>query len=73
MRGKSGQVSIGVPHNFKGEVLSMFFNDVGVKESNELEVMATLESLQILSSFFQDKLIVERDSANVVLWALHNN
>lgn len=53
----------------KGEVVLMFSKKVGVKESNENEVMAILEALQLFSHSFQTLLIVENDSANAVKWA----
>lgn len=47
----------------------MFSKKVGVKESNENEVMAILEALRLFSHYFQTLLIVENDSANAVKWA----
>lgn len=46
----------------RDDILFMFSKSVGVKESNEAEVMAILEALRLFSSSFQAKLIVESDS-----------
>ena len=56
--------------NFKGEVLLLFSMSVGVKDSNEAEVLAILEALWLFSSSFQAKLNVESDLANKLLWHL---
>lgn len=50
----------------------MFSRSVGVKESNEAELMAILEALSLFSKSFQAKFIVESDLANALLWALHH-
>lgn len=44
---------------------------MGVKESNEAEVLAIFEALRLFSRSFQAKLIVESDSSNTVKWASH--
>lgn len=49
----------------------MFSKHVGIKESNEVEVMAVSEALHLIQGSFQGKLIVESDSSNVVMWVLH--
>lgn len=46
----------------------MVSKNTGVKNSNEAEVMAILEALRMLASFFCDKLIVESGSANAIVW-----
>ena len=46
VRGKSGPAGIGgVLRNDKGEVLLMFSKSVGIRDSNEAEVLAILEAL----------------------------
>lgn len=71
-RGKPRPTGMGgVLHNSKGEILFMFSMSVGVKESNEAEVMATLEALWYFSLSYRIKLMVEGDSANAVKWASH--
>ena len=39
----------------------MFSKDVGVRDSNEVEVLAILEALWIISACFQVTLLVESD------------
>lgn len=39
---------------------------MGIKESNEIEVLDILEALQLFSSSFYGKLIVESDSPNTI-------
>lgn len=46
----------------------MFSKHLCAEDSNEAEVMPILEALQIFLTTFQDNLIVERDSSNVILW-----
>lgn len=46
----------------------MFSAHVGVKDSNEVEVMDILEALQIFSHSFQDRLIVQSDSSIAISW-----
>lgn len=41
---------------------------VGVKNSNEVEVMAILEALTNVSPYFQEKLIPESDTTDAVSW-----
>ena len=68
-RGKLGPAGIrGVLRNNKGEVIFLFTRNVGMKESNEAEVLAILQALQIFSSSFQGRLIVESDSSNAISW-----
>lgn len=45
----------------------IFYKHVGIKDSNEVEVLAIMEALHIYSNFFQDSLIVESDLANAFL------
>lgn len=52
----------GVLHNSKGEISILFSVKRGIRESNDVEVMAILEALWIFSSSFQDRLIEESDS-----------
>ena len=54
--------------NSKDQVLVMFSKPVGICDSNEVEVLSILEALCIFSGSFQDKLIVESDSSNMVGW-----
>ena len=49
-------------------MLFMFSKNVGIKESNEAEVLAILEALRIFSSTFKESLIVESDSSNAIRW-----
>ena len=59
-KGKLGLAGIGgVLRNHKGEVIYMFFEHVGIKDSNEVEVLAILEALRICHSSYQQNLIVE--------------
>lgn len=58
--------------NSSGEIQLMFSRSVGVKESNEAELMAILEALSLFSKSFQAKFIVESDLSNALLWALHH-
>lgn len=46
----------------------MFSKIVGVLESNEAEVVAILEALQLSLLSFDEKLVVESDSLNAILW-----
>lgn len=46
----------------------MLSKHVGVKESNEAEVLTILEALQVFWASFQDRLIVESDSLNPISW-----
>lgn len=52
--------------NNEGIVLGMFSKSVGCIESNEAGVIAILEALQIFSSSFSTKLVVESDSTNAI-------
>lgn len=68
-RGKQGLASIGgVLRNHKGEVMYMFSKHVGIKDSNEAEVLVILEALRIYHPFCHHYLIVESDSANAIFW-----
>ena len=67
LRGNLGPVGIGgVLRNCKGEVLIMFSKPVGVCDSNEAEVLAILEGLQLFSSRYGGPLIMESDSSNAI-------
>lgn len=57
-----------VLRNSKGDVLAMFFKCVGAKYFNEVEVLAILEVLRIFKSSFQESLIMESDSSNIIHW-----
>lgn len=46
----------------------MFSKNVGMKDSNEVEVVAILEALWILSSSFHENLIIKSDSSNAIFW-----
>lgn len=54
------------PHNDKGDILYLFSKGVGIKDSNETEVLAVFEALRIFSHSFQGRLIVESDNFNAV-------
>lgn len=41
---------------------------MGVRDSNEAEVLAILEALRIFSRSFQRRLVVESDSLNAISW-----
>ena len=59
IRGKLGLAGIGsVLHNFRGEILCMFSKHVGIKESNEAEVLAILKALWIFSLSFHGSWLV---------------
>ena len=45
-----------------------FLKFVGVKDSNEVKVLAILEALRIFSGFFKWKLMVESNSLNAITW-----
>lgn len=44
---------------------------LGIKKSNETEVLAMLEALRLYSRSFQENLIIESNSANAVMWTSH--
>ena len=46
----------------------MFSKHVGIKDSNEAEVLAILEALRIDHTFYHHYLIVESDSTNAISW-----
>lgn len=67
---KFGPIGIcGVLHNSEGEISILISVRRGIRESNDVEVMAILEALRIFSSLFQDQLIVESDSFNAITQA----
>lgn len=45
---------------------------MGVKESNETEVLAILEALLLFFSSFHVRVIVESDSSNAISWISSN-
>ena len=66
-RGKPGPAGIGgVFRNCNGDVLFMFSEYVGVRNSNEAEVLAILESLWCFLRYYQGNVIVKSDSSNAV-------
>lgn len=69
-RRKPGPAGIGaVLHNGDGMVLVMFSKHVGRMESNEAEVLAILEALQMfVSASFQERFIAESNSLNAISW-----
>lgn len=46
----------------------MFSKHVGIRYSNEAEVLVILEALRIFCPTYQQHLIVESNSLNVVSW-----
>lgn len=52
----------GVLRDHKGDLLLMFSKNVGIKKSNDTEVLAVLEILRLFYSSFCDILLVESDS-----------
>lgn len=52
----------------KGVVLCMFSKHDGVQDSIEAVVMLILKALWIFSSSYEDNLIIESDSSNVISW-----
>lgn len=65
-RGKPGPAGIGgVLHNSKGAILLMFYKNVGVRDSNEAEVFAIREALQIYSNHYHERLVAKSDSSNI--------
>ena len=68
-RGKPGPAVIGgILRNYKGEVLFMFSKYIGIKDSNEAEVLAILEALRIFVSNNFHSIVVESDSLNAISW-----
>lgn len=66
---KIGLTSIGgVLHNSKGEVPMWFSKHVGVKKSSERQALPILEALRLFVLYFQEKLVVERNSSMLLLW-----
>lgn len=64
---KLGQAGIGrVLQDDKGVVLAMFPKAVGVKDSNEAELLAILEALRLFIASFQGRLVVETYSLNAI-------
>lgn len=69
LEGKPRPVGIGrVLCNSNGEVLLQFSKHIGIRDSNEAELMAIIEALRIYSRSFQAMLIAESDSYNVISW-----
>lgn len=49
-KGKLGPLGVGgILRNSKGRVLLMFFQSMGIQDSNETEVLAILEAIQLFS------------------------
>ena len=74
-RGKRGQQVFGewgVLCNDKGVILCVFSESVGVRDSNEAEVLAILEALRIFSRSLQGRLIVGSDSSNGISWVMNS-
>lgn len=46
----------------------MFLKNVGIKDSNEVEVLTILEALRIYVWLFMGRLLVESDYANAIHW-----
>ena len=46
----------------------MFSKHVGIRDSNEADVLAILEALCIYMNSYQCRLIVERDSSSAITW-----
>ena len=68
-RGKPSSAGIGSAlRNYKGEVLHIFSKHVGIKDSNEAEVLAILEALHIYRSSCKESLIVESGYFNAISW-----
>lgn len=51
--------------------MCLFSKGVGVRDSNETEVLAILEALRIFSESFQGSMIVDNDSFNTISWVHH--
>ena len=56
----------GVFRNSKGDVVLMFSKHVGVCDSNEVEVLAILEDLRLLSTRYSGALVLESDYLNAI-------
>ena len=52
--------------NSDGVVLMMLIKYVGILESNEVEVLAILESLRVFLSNYHVKLVMESNSVDVI-------
>ena len=48
----------------------MFSKSVGIRDSNEAEVLTILETLRIFVASFHGPLLVESESSNAVGWLL---
>lgn len=69
-KGKPGQAGIGgVLRNHKGESYIIFNESVGIKDSNEAEILSIRRALLIWMHFGHENLIIEGDSANAFKWA----
>lgn len=70
VRGKPGLAGVGwILCNSNGDVFIMFLKHIGYMDSNEAEVVAILEAIQIYnSSSLQSKLVHESDSLNAMSW-----
>jgi len=71
-KGKPGPTGIrGVLHDHNGIVMRFFSVSVGIKESNEVELLTIIKALELSSSkneFFERNFIIESDYASVVNW-----
>lgn len=57
-KGKLGLAGIGcVLHNGKGDVMMKFSKSIGVKDSNEAEVLAILEALCMFVGVHEESLL----------------
>ena len=58
----------GVLHNHDSLTLLSFSSYIGVKDSNEAEILAIHEALKLYKVSFNHPLIVESDSLNAISW-----
>lgn len=61
---------LGVLCNNEGGVLMMFSKSIGIKDSNEAEVLAILETFCMFVCVHNSKLIVESYSSDAIYWVL---
>lgn len=60
----------GVLHSSQGQFLFIFSMFIGVRDTNDVEILAILEAIRIYVSSFQESLIVESDYSNAISWNL---
>lgn len=66
-RGKTGPTRIrGVLRNLAGISSLVFWESVGVSDSNEAEILGIRKSLSLWVNFGQEKLIIEGDLENAI-------